>query len=54
MKKEKYEEELKKFKQIFLETDHGLKEAQFFHLYSKKRIIVEKQFNPKDDLYEFN
>ena len=53
MQKEKYEKELEKFKQNYLKADHGLKEAQFFHLYAKKRIIVEKQFNPVDDLYEF-
>ena len=31
------------FKRLF-EADHGLLEAQFFHLYAKKRIIIEKQF----------
>ena len=36
-----------------LESDHGLLEAQFFHLYAKKRILVEKQFIPLKDLYEF-
>ena len=51
--KKKYEKELKKFKQLFLKSEHGLKEAQFFHLYAKKRIIVEKPFTPINDLYEF-
>ena len=36
-----------------LESDHGLIEAQFFHLYAKKRILVERQFIPNSDLYEF-
>ena len=36
-----------------MEFEHGLVEAQFFHLYAKKRIIVEKQFSPSKDLYEF-
>ena len=40
------------FKRLF-EADHGLLEAQFFHLYAKKRIIIEKQFIPFSDLYEF-
>ena len=53
MKKKEYEEELKKFKQLYLRSEHGLKEVQFFHLYAKKKIIVEKQFIPKEHLYEF-
>ena len=36
-----------------LESDHGLIEFQFFHLYAKKRILVERQFIPNSDLYEF-
>ena len=36
-----------------LKSDHGLLDAQFFHLYAKKRILVEKQFIPLKDLYEF-
>ena len=36
-----------------LESDHGLIESQFFHLYAKKRILVERQFIPNTDLYEF-
>ena len=51
--KEKYEEQLKIFRQNYLKAEHGLKEAQFFHLYAKKRIVVEKQFSPINDLYEF-
>ena len=47
-----FEQALKKFKKS-LEFSHGLIEAQFFHLYSKRRIIVEKQFSPSKDLYEF-
>ena len=48
----KFEKALKKLKKS-LEFSHGLVEAQFFHLYSKRRIIVEKQFSPSKDLYEF-
>ena len=50
--KSMFEQALKKFKKS-LEFSHGLIEAQFFHLYSKRRIIVEKQFSPLKDLYEF-
>ena len=53
MGKNKYQEKLNNFKKIYLKAEHGLDQAQFFHLYTKKRIIVEKQFIPKDDLYEF-
>ena len=52
IKKKIFENKMKKFKKL-LETDHGLLEAQFFHLYAKKRIIVERQFTPLRDLYEF-
>ena len=52
-KKEQYEEKLNKFKKLYLSLDHGLKTVQFFHLYAKKRIIVEKQFASLNDLYEF-
>ena len=51
--KEKYEQQIEEFKKSFLKADHGLVESQFFHLYAKKRIIVEKQFSPRKDLYEF-
>ena len=47
-----FEKKLKEFKKIS-ENDHGLLDAQFFHLYAKKRIIVEKQFFPLSELYEF-
>ena len=33
--------------------DFGLAVPEFFHLYSKKRIILEKMFYPLTDLYEF-
>ena len=52
-KKEKYMKLLKEFKNLYLKTEHGLIEAQFFHLYAKKRIVVEKQFTPREYLYEF-
>ena len=47
-----YKDKMKKMKKLF-EYDHGLVDMQYFHLYSKKRIIVEKQFSPLTDLYEF-
>ena len=37
-----FEHKIKKLKKL-LEYEHGLIEAQFFHLYAKKRIIVERQ-----------
>ena len=43
---------MKKIKNL-MEYDHGLEDLQFFHLYPKKRIIIEKQFSPLTDLYEF-
>ena len=33
--------------------DYGLVVPEFFHSYSKKRIILEKMFYPLTDLYEF-
>jgi len=50
--KEIFEKQLKNFKKL-LYYDHGLLDMQFFHLYAKKRIIIEKQFLPLTDLYEF-
>ena len=41
-----------KIKQAF-SRDYGLVIPEFFHLYSKKRIILEKMFYPLTDLYEF-
>ncbi len=40
------------FKRLY-QSDHGIMEIQPFHLFAKKRIIVEKQFEPLTDLYEF-
>lgn len=36
-----------------LNRDYGIENGEFFHLYSKKRIVVEKMFYPLTDLYEF-
>ena len=47
-----FKDKIKKLKR-YLQTEHGLLDRQFFHLYSRKRIIVEKQFIPRTDLYEF-
>ena len=41
-----------KFKKSF-ESNFGMERAEFFHLYSKKRIVLEKTFLPLTDLYEF-
>ena len=51
--KEEYKEQIEQFQKLYYKADHGLVEYQFFHLYAKKRIVVEKQFNPLKDLYEF-
>jgi hypothetical protein len=50
--KKKFINIMQKFKKSY-EGEHGLKESQFYHLYAKKRIIVEKTFTPRSDLYEF-
>ena len=52
LNKNMFKQKLEELKKL-LEFEHGLVEAQFFHLYAKKRIIVEKQFSPSKDLYEF-
>ena len=52
IKKEMFKKKMKKFKQSN-EFEHGIIEIQPFHLYAKKRILVEKQFVPLTDLYEF-
>ena len=51
--KEVYKEQIEQFKTLYYKADHGLVDYQFYHLYAKKRIVVEKQFIPKEDLYEF-
>ena len=47
-----FNKSIKRFKRLY-QYDHGIIEIQPFHLYAKKRIIVEKQFEPRTDLYEF-
>ena len=37
----------------YYNREYSLIVPEFFHLYSKKRIIVEKIFSPFSDLYEF-
>ena len=44
---------IKKKLQFSFYRDYGLLVPEFFHLYSKKRIILEKIFVPFSDLYEF-
>jgi len=47
-----FKSKMKEIKKL-LESEHGLLEAQFFHLYARRRIIIEKQLIPSNDLYEF-
>ena len=47
-----FNKKLQEFKQL-LQYKHGLVDAQYFHLYAKKRIIVEKVFSPLTELFEF-
>ena len=49
---ESFNEKINIFKKLY-EYDHGVINLQPFHLYPKKRIIVEKQFTPLTDLFEF-
>lgn len=46
-------DEIKKKVKYYYQRDFGLKIPEFFHLYSKKRIIVETIFEPATDLFEF-
>ena len=46
---EKIKQELK----FHFNREFSLLNAEFFHLYSKKRIVAEKLFKPITDLYEF-
>ena len=48
-----YSQELKKNVTYFFNRDYTLIVPEFFHSYSKKRIILEKVFSPKEELYEF-
>lgn len=50
--KENIETIKQKIKKVF-EKDYGLVMPEFFHSYSKKRIVLEKMFLPLTDLYEF-
>jgi hypothetical protein len=47
-----FEKIMKRFKKLY-EFEHGIDQIQPFHLYAKKRIIVERQLAPLSDLYEF-
>ena len=47
-----FQNKMKEFKKLF-KSEHGLIEAQFFHLFARRRIIIEKQLIPTNDLYEF-
>ena len=44
---------IKKKVSYYYNREYPLYYSEFFHLYSKKRIIVEKIFNPLNDLFEF-
>ncbi len=53
-KNRKYNIELiKKKVTYFFNREYNFKNSDFFHLYSRKRIIVENIFTPFTDLYEF-
>ena len=46
--------EIKRNVSYFFNREYNLNNVpEFFHLYSKKRILIEKQLNPISDLYEF-
>lgn len=46
--------EIKRKVSYFFNREYNLDNVpEFFHLYSKKRIIIEKKLNPISDLYEF-
>ena len=45
--------EIKSKVTYYFNREYNLQIPEFFHFYSKKRIIVEKIFNPFQDLYEF-
>jgi hypothetical protein len=36
-----------------INRDYGIENGELFHLYSKKRNVIEKMFSPLTDLYEF-
>ena len=46
-------DELKKELSYHFYREYTITKSDFFHLYSPKRIVVEKIFNPISDLYEF-
>ena len=46
-------EKIKQKLRYHFNREVSIKNAEFFHLYSKKRIILEKMFEPISDLYEF-
>jgi hypothetical protein len=46
-------EEIKKNMSFYFNREYSLSSSGFFHYYSKKRIVLEKLFIPRDDLYEF-
>ena len=46
-------DKIKKDISYHFNRDYSLINPEFFHLYSKKRIILEKKFFPLNDLYEF-
>ena len=46
-------EKIKQEIQFHFNREFSFAKPEFFHLYSKKRIVLEKIFNPISDLYEF-
>ena len=52
-KSKDYLEQIKKRVTHFFNRDYSFVVPEFFHSYSKKRIVLEKLFTPIEDLYEF-
>jgi len=46
-------DKIKKDLKYHFYREFSLINAEFFHLYKKKRIVIERIFNPISDLYEF-
>ena len=46
-------DKIKQDLQFHFNRDFSMTKSEFFHFYSKKRIVIEKIFVPLSDLYEF-
>ena len=45
--------EIKQDLKFHFDRDFSITKSEFFHFYAKKRIVIEKIFEPLSDLYEF-